>query len=155
MRKLFLLPIIFFATSTNVVAQEAVDSVRQVVSSFFLAMRNTDTSQLRQLLSPQIIFQTVKPHRDGSVTIENESVDNFLKSIASLKVGQADERIEFSGIHIDENLAAVWTPYQFYFNGHFSHCGVNSFTLIRSKGQWKIQYIVDTRRKLNCLPDKQ
>lgn len=152
MRKLVLLVLIYLATSTIATAQVASDSVRQVIHQFFDAMRNTDTARLRKLLTPNVIFQTIRSHRDGTVTTDNESVDAFLKSIALLKVGQADERIEFSSIQIDNNLAAVWTPYQFYFNGQFSHCGVNSFTLVRSSSQWKIHYIVDTRRKLGCLP---
>lgn len=152
MRKLVLLVLIYLATSTIATAQVASDSVRQVIHQFFDAMRNTDTARLRELLTPNVIFQTIRSHRDGTVTTDNESVDAFLKSIALLKVGQADERIEFSSIQIDNNLAAVWTPYQFYFNGQFSHCGVNSFTLVRSSSQWKIHYIVDTRRKLGCLP---
>ena len=155
MRKLALLVLFYQATPTIATAQVASDSVRQVIYQFFDAMRNTDTAQLRQLLTPNVIFQTIRAHRDGTVTIENESVDAFLKSIASLKAGQADERIEFSSIQIDNNLATVWTPYQFYFNGEFSHCGVNSFTLVNSSSQWKIHYIVDTRRKLGCLPSKQ
>jgi hypothetical protein len=49
-------------------------------------------------------------------------------------------------------MAAVWTPYNFYYNGQFSHCGVNSFQVIRFKDGWKIQYIIDTRRRTGCNP---
>jgi hypothetical protein len=44
----------------------------------------------------------------------------------------------------------VWTPYRFIFNGKFSHCGVNSFTLVKLNGEWKINYVIDTRRKEKC-----
>jgi len=60
------------------------------------------------------------------------------------------KKITFSNILIDGNLASVWTPYEFYFKGQFSHCGVNSFQLVKSNNEWKIQYIIDTRRKDNC-----
>ena len=30
---------------------------------------------------------------------------------------------------------------------NFSHCGVNSFQLFNDNGQWKIIYLIDTRRK--------
>ena len=66
-----------------------------------------------------------------------------------------EERITFSSIHIDGNLASVWTPYQFYFQGKFSHCGVNSFQMVKENGEWKIQYIIDTRRKDNCIDDSK
>jgi hypothetical protein len=45
----------------------------------------------------------------------------------------------------------VWTPYELEVEGIFSHCGVNSFQLIRINEQWKITQITDTRRKEDCL----
>ena len=47
-------------------------------------------------------------------------------------------------------MANVWTAYSFYFDGKFSHCGVNSFQLLKEAGEWKIFYLVDTRRKEGC-----
>lgn len=44
----------------------------------------------------------------------------------------------------------VWAPYQFYYKGKFSHCGADSFQLVRINGKWKIQYLVDTRRSQGC-----
>jgi len=113
-------------------------------------MRATDTTQLRELMTPSVIFQTVKSTTKDSAQAVNESVDDFLRSIARLKPNQVDEKIEFSSINVEGAMASVWTPYRFYFNNQFSHCGVNSFTLIRSSGQWRIHFIIDTRKKTNC-----
>jgi len=62
-----------------------------------------------------------------------------------------DERIRFDMIKIDGALASVWTPYSFYYNNKLSHCGVNVLLLILTNSGWKIQYVIDTRRKDNCL----
>jgi len=62
-----------------------------------------------------------------------------------------NERITFEIVKVDADLASVWTPYQFYYKDKFSHCGVNSFQLVRLQGIWKIQYLVDTRRKTDCV----
>ncbi|HUH33176.1 MAG TPA: hypothetical protein VLZ28_04430, partial [Daejeonella sp.] len=59
-------------------------------------------------------------------------------------------RITFDQVLIDDNLASVWTSYQFYIGDKFSHCGVNSFQLVKGKEGWKIVYLIDTRRKENC-----
>ena len=56
--------------------------------------------------------------------------------------------IEFEAIHIEKSLASVWTPYKFYLNGKVSHTGTNSFQLVKTAEGWKIQYIIDTRRRL-------
>ena len=150
MRRLLIVLAIFFGASSLLSAQSAADSVRQVVNQFFIAMRATDTAQLRNLMTPSVIFQTVKSASDGTSVPVHESVNEFLKTIASLKPGQADEQIEIASVNMEGALASVWAPYQFYFNNKFSHCGVNSFTLIRSGGHWRIHLIIDTRQKINC-----
>ncbi len=58
--------------------------------------------------------------------------------------------VHFEVIRIDADLAVVWTPYKFFVGKKFSHCGVNSFQLIKLNGNWKIQYLIDTRRKEGC-----
>ena len=60
------------------------------------------------------------------------------------------EKILSYTIHVDGNLASVWTPYEFYNKGKFSHCGANSFQLFNNNGNWEIIYLVDTRRKNDC-----
>ncbi|HEY0898874.1 MAG TPA: hypothetical protein VGD90_06050, partial [Sphingobacteriaceae bacterium] len=61
-----------------------------------------------------------------------------------------DEQITFDAIQVDAGLASVWTSYKFYLGKNFSHCGVNSFQLVKMNGNWKITYLIDTRRKENC-----
>ena len=82
--------------------------------------------------------------------IRNESIDAFVQAIGKSPKGALDERIQFETIKIDGPLAIVWTPYKFYYEGKFSHCGVNSFQLVRINGEWRIQYLIDTRRKDGC-----
>ena len=47
-------------------------------------------------------------------------------------------------------MAHVWAPYEFWYNGEFSHCGVNSFQLFKEEDTWKIIYLIDSRRKEDC-----
>jgi len=60
------------------------------------------------------------------------------------------EKLLYFDINIDGNLASVWTPYEFYVNGSFSHCGSNSFQLFKNNGNWEIIFLVDTRRRQGC-----
>ncbi|UWX56421.1 hypothetical protein NYZ99_09635 [Maribacter litopenaei] len=53
-------------------------------------------------------------------------------------------------IQIDGAMANAWTPYEFRINDNFSHCGVNSFQMVKLEGEWKIIYLIDTRRKEGC-----
>lgn len=128
-------------------SQSTEDSVKAVVNKLFAAMKNSDKALLQECFADSAILQTIT----STGRIRNESVAAFAEQISKLPKEAADERIRFDLIKTDAALATVWTPYQFFYEGTFSHCGVNSFQLVRLQGVWKIQYLIDTRRKGNCL----
>jgi Putative lumazine-binding len=137
---------IFFSAK----AQTTADSVKAAVNNMFAAMKNADSTALKGVFSETAVLQTISRNKEGNTIVRTESLANFAASIGKLSKNDADERISFGAVHIDGALASVWTPYEFYFKGNFSHCGVNSFQLVRINGEWKVQYIIDTRRKDNC-----
>lgn len=149
-KALLLLVIAIFITIASF-AQSTEDSVKQVVNNLFIGMKTSNGTMIASAFADSAVLQTISRDKtSGKIGVRNESVKDFAKSISTLAVNAADERITFSSVKIDADLASVWTPYQFYFNGKFSHCGVNSFQLVRIYGQWKIQYLIDTRRKDHC-----
>jgi len=83
------------------------------------------------------------------VSVKEDPIASFITSVGKAKAGALDERLSGMDVKIDDDLATVWTPYSFYYNGQQSHCGANAFTLVRIAGDWKIQNIIDTRRKCN------
>lgn len=116
----------------------------------FTAMKNADTSLLKSVFADSAILQTISRNKTGNIVVRNEPLNDFINFLAKEKPGAADEQISFETVKTDGPLAIAWTPYKFYYNGKFSHCGVNSFQLVKLNGQWKIQYIIDTRRKQGC-----
>ena len=130
-------------------AQSAEDSVKAVVNNLFRAMKNSDGVLLKSVFADSAILQTIET-KTGKTIVKNEAVAGFIESISKLPAGAADEQIIFDVVKIDAALASVWTPYKFYFNGKFSHCGVNSFQLVKLNNEWKIQYLIDTRRRAGC-----
>jgi len=141
-----LLSIVLAITST-VQAQTAEDSVKATINRMFEGMKNADTVVLKSAFTDDPILQTVATNKKKQVYIKSDKFKDFVKFIGDQKVGEADERIEFESIRIDGSLAMAWAPYQFYYKGKFRHCGVNSFQLVRLEDGWKIQYLIDTRRK--------
>jgi hypothetical protein len=97
-----------------------------------------------------VIFQTIARNKEGKMLVRNEDPSGFASFISTQKPGELDEQIVFDVVKVDGPLAIAWTPYKFYAAGKFSHCGVNSFQLVRFDGVWKIQYIIDTRRRTGC-----
>ena len=102
-------------------------------------MKTSNGAMISAAFADSAVLQTLSRDKvSGKIKVRNESVNEFVKSISTLAVNAADERIAFNTVKIDADLASVWTPYQFYFNGKFSHCGVNSFQLVRLNGEWTI-----------------
>lgn len=134
-------------------AQSEEAAIKSTINNFFSAMKNADTSLLRSTLNENAIFQTIAINKEGKTEVKNEAIKEFIDFVATAKPNDADERIEFGGIHSDSLLAIVWAPYKFYYKGQFSHCGNNSFQLVKMNEGWKIQYIIDTRRKDGCAAD--
>lgn len=131
-------------------AQTAEDSVKAVVNNLFTGMKNADAVLLKSTFADSAILQTIIRNKEGKTIIQTEEVAGFVEQVSKMPKDAADERITFDVLRIDGPLAIVWTPYKFYFNGKFSHCGVNSFQLVRINGNWKIQYLIDTRRRAGC-----
>jgi hypothetical protein len=131
-------------------AQTANDSIQATINHLFLAMKTGDTALLRSCFADSAILQTIVESKTSEPMVRNENVEAFIRAIGSAAPGSLDEQITFDVVKVDGSLGIVWTPYQFYFKGTFSHCGVNSFQLIRNTAGWKIQYIIDTRRRNGC-----
>ncbi|HYH14070.1 MAG TPA: nuclear transport factor 2 family protein [Flavisolibacter sp.] len=131
-------------------AQTEDDKIKAPIKALFDGMRKADTALMRSAFAPTAVLQTIVKNKEGQVSVKTEAVNEFIASIANVKAGALDERIKYDGIKVDADLASVWTPYQFYYNSALSHCGVNAFQLVRLNGEWKIQYIIDTRRRQGC-----
>ena len=148
--KPFLVFLTFLNISSTLKAQMDEDSVKISINKLFDGMKNSDATLLKSAFADSAILQTITHDKEGKTTVKNELVTEFAAFVSKQPKGAADERIVYDLIKIDGPLAIVWTPYKFYFNGTFSHCGINSFQMVKLNGEWKIQYLIDTRRKNGC-----
>ncbi len=151
LKKNFLL--VFLSTviiSSVAFAQTTEDSIKAVINTMFTGMKNSDTVLIKSCFTETAIMQTFGKDKEGKTIITTDNPSDFAKIIATIPAGAADEQIVFKDLKIDGPMAAVWTPFKLFFNGKFYSCGVNSFQLVRLNNVWKIQYILDTRRKNNC-----
>lgn len=133
-----------FAQSTDETA------VRAAIDQMFTGMRKSDTTLVKSVFAPAASLQSVAKNKEGAVSVRQESIPGFITSIGKQTAGDLDERLTGYEIKIDAELAIAWTPYTFYYKGQKSHCGVNVFTLVKINGSWKIQSIIDTRRRDGC-----
>jgi hypothetical protein len=111
--------------------------VTAAVDAFFTALRSDDKTALAQTMdaqglitihnrmdpaAPKILFVPVAKH-----------LENWLKSPSGL-----DERMIYETVLVEGDMAQVWGPYRFIAGGKTSHCGVNSMSLVKRDGAWKI-----------------
>ncbi len=126
------------------------EAIKKTINNLFTGMRNADSSMVRSAFNQGAILQTIGKTKDGNGVVRSSDLNAFIASIAKPHPEIYDERIVFTKILIDDQLASVWTDYQFYIGDKFSHCGVNSFQLAKVNDSWKIVYLIDTRRKEKC-----
>jgi hypothetical protein len=132
-------------------AQSEDAAVLAVVQQLFDAMRARDTAKMRATLHPDA--RMVSPGvRDSAVVVQVESPDGWLGAVARSTGGMPDERIRNPVVRVDGPLASVWVDYAFYIGDRFSHCGVDTFHLVRIAAGWRIIDLADTRRRDGC-PD--
>ncbi|MGB5362433.1 MAG: nuclear transport factor 2 family protein [Aureibaculum sp.] len=127
------------------------ENIKNVISLFFKGIHEGDILLINQTIARDLKIQTIYTNDEGITVLRTDEVTHFLNNIASKDPeSTSDEKLLSYSIKIDNNMANVWTPYEFYYNGIFSHCGVNSFQLFKENNHWKIIYLIDTRRKQNC-----
>lgn len=126
------------------------EAIKRVITTMFDGMRKGDSTMVKSAFAPGIVMQTIATTKDGSTRVRTDSAQGFLKAVETPHTEVWDERISFDQISVDANLASVWTSYKFFLGDKFSHCGVNSFQLVKLNDGWKIVHLIDTRRKENC-----
>jgi hypothetical protein len=151
MKKLITLFILFTSYVTAYSQTTEHEAVKKVVNNMFKGMRTGDTVLLKSTFSADMVLQSLVNKKDGSTALITQKAEGFTKQVGAAYKEVYDERITIADIKIDGPLASVWAPYKFYIGTTFSHCGVNVFQLMKTALGWKIIYIVDTRRKDNCV----
>ena len=143
---------LLFSFTGNVSAQSnQKEDIKKVIQHFFKGLQSGDTITLKETLAENVVLQTAFKNKEGKSILRNDDFGRFIKAIGSKKKEDIwEEKLLSYNIQIDGNMANVWTPYEFYFNKNFSHCGVNSFQLFYNGSDWKIIYLIDTRRRKSC-----
>jgi ketosteroid isomerase-like protein len=132
--------------ATQVHAQAADrDAAIGVVRTMFAALAKGDTAAMRATFYPEArVVQTGV--RDGKRFYHVNAIDDFLKTVGGAAGKKLEEQIIGPAAQVDDNLAVVWARYRFLVDGKASHCGVDSYQLVRSDAGWKLLHIVDTQR---------
>lgn len=127
------------------------EDAKEIITVFFEGFHQGDTLKMKSVMAENLQMQTVYVNKAGENKMAYLKVSDFLNAISDRPADQKwEEKLLAYSVGIDGNLAHVWTPYEFYVNDTFSHCGANSFTLANTDEGWKILHLIDSRRKESC-----
>lgn len=60
------------------------------------------------------------------------------------------ERLIDPHVHVEGDIAMIWSRYEFEIDGRFSHCGIDHFDLVRQDGRWRILNLTWTQQTEGC-----
>lgn len=153
MKKILILPtLIFFISATAVAQKNKSDSVRiaEIITTIFDGMRESDTAKMAPYMHPNVKMQSLTVDENSNKVSELNGASAWLNAVANNNGAIWNEQIDHLRIQSDGAVASAWMDYKFYLGDKLSHCGVNSFQFIKIDEKWKIIYIIDSRKKVNC-----
>jgi hypothetical protein len=119
--------------------------VTAAVQHLFDAMAAHDGPAIQAAFVKDARMVAVRP--DGTVNVT--AVGGFATRIGAAKEAYL-ERMWEPKVLIRGAIAEVWAPYDFHRDGKFTHCGIDSVSLIKVEGAWKIAGISYTTETTNC-----
>ncbi|MET1259614.1 nuclear transport factor 2 family protein [Flagellimonas sp. DF-77] len=151
-----LLPFVLCLCSIFVLSaqEDESDRVRQTVEGFFEAFHAQDSMAMKTYMAEGVVLQTTGRNKEGKTLFRTTPIERLYASIVGIPDSISfEEKLTSWSIQVDRTMANAWVGYEFWLNGNFSHCGINSFQLVDFDGEWKIIYLIDTRGKAGCLEE--
>jgi hypothetical protein len=151
MKKLFLGLILcgpfYLATA---LADEMADraAVVEMVQTFFDAMTDRNVEGMRSLLTPDGHFFGYRESSEG-LQVMNPTHQRYLEGLADGD-SRLIERFWDPEVLLHDRMAVVWTPYDLFVDGTFSHCGIDSFSFLKTDRGWRITGIVFSMETEDC-----
>ena len=129
-------------------ASAADDTPIQAVETFFAGMATNDWQLAASVLIDDAVLYGYRLSGD-EIVLSRLTAAEYVDAMSS-RTDQLLERIWDVEVLQHDRLATVWTPYDFYLNGEFSHCGRNSFSLIRGETGWRIASVTYSMLTETC-----
>lgn len=137
-----------FVQVTSTSAQTDEKQILSAVQTFFDGMEEADSVKLASVLMSGGVFFSVRED-GGEWTTRIQTIDEFIENVSG-GTHHLYERMWDPEVLIHRKIAVVWTPYDFYIDKEFSHCGVDAFNMVKTDDGWKIAGAVYTVERTGC-----
>jgi len=142
MRNLFLLLFLFPLLAMGQSPTKDEEQIKVVILKTFSAMKSVDSVALKSCFTSNALLHISQVKPEGNVVREVPAT-KFIQNVMTRKPGEMDERVlSWGPILIDQEIATAWVPYEFYFNGKFTHKGVDVFLLVKTGNEYRIKTLL-------------
>ena len=124
-------------------------AVLNKVNQFFQALAERDRALLASITLPGSLNISTSVSSTGAAEIRIQNYKQLLDNLGG-KGPSLLERAWSPTILIKRDIATFWAPYDFHVDGAFSHCGIDSFQLIKRQDQWFLTNLSWTIERDNC-----
>ncbi len=140
MRKILLSTVLILIISLAAFAQDDKQAVIAVVNELFNGMKAKNAEQIKSVFSADGQLIAIDKPRDGKGLSKTRllSGEAFAKVISESKAAEYIEKMISPEARIFGDMAIVTGRYTFHVGDKFSHCGTNTFNLVRTETGWKI-----------------
>lgn len=132
------------STSSDSAASEVVAATERLLD----ALRDRDTTSLREMMDPAVRFFAVRVE-DSAPQIRTLDAEEFLRLVAQ-SPDPLVERIWNPQVEMDGPMASLWTAYDVHIGTRFSHCGRAAFQFVLRDGTWRLVTETYTVRFTSC-----
>lgn len=139
----FVLSFLLFINAQN--AEDETEAIA-VVNSLFAGMKAKNAEQIKSVFSADGQLVAIDKPRDGKGVSKTRVMtgDAFATMIASNKGADYVEVMPSPEARVSGDLAVVSGRYTFHLGDKLSHCGTNTFNLVRTESGWKIANAAST-----------
>ena len=145
--KSILFAIVLSLLTSNAFAQGAdVKNASEIPDRLFAAMKAKNFEEIRGAFTPEGQLVAIDKPRDGKGISKTRvfTAEGFAKMISEAKGADFIEKMSNKDVRITGDLAIVSGRYTFHVGEKFSHCGTNTFNLVRTENGWLIANAAST-----------
>jgi hypothetical protein len=114
-------------------------AILALLDRYMIAISTRDLKAMAAMQMPDGMTYVARPKKDDRTAIEIVGRPNSYWVDPSQAEGPPlRERYWSPTVLVRGSIALAWAPYEFWEDGKTSHCGVDTFDLVKVDGQWRV-----------------
>jgi len=146
MKKILTITALLLTITMTILAQDDKQAAISVVNQLFDGMKAKNAAQIKAVFAADGQLIAIDKPRDGKGLSKTRlfTGEAFAKMISEAKGADFIEKMSSPEARISGDLAIVSGRYTFFVGDKFSHCGTNTFNLVRTETGWRIANAAST-----------